>query len=229
MTATRLVLAFLLVLVPAVASPAAAQTPRDPRAEALIPFAVHIDRAQKQSWPGYGVYLGDGYVLTAQHVAGSRWHGDPSVEIAGRTLPARFVKEGDFERVDLTLLRIDAGALPANLGLRLMPVCRTPPVVNQRVIVAIPEGVAYSRILSPKLLPLDVRGRFDTVIADVATTGNSGSGVFDAARLCLMGIMSRKIQTASTRDQNGRAIRTMTDLAKYFVPASQIREFVKPH
>ena len=102
----------------------AAAQPPDPKAAALIPFAVHIDRAQKQSWPGYGIYLGDGLVLTAQHVAGSRFRGDPTVEIAGRNLPARFVKEGDFERVDLTLLRIDARALPASLGLRLMPLAR---------------------------------------------------------------------------------------------------------
>jgi hypothetical protein len=229
-----LVLVLVLVLVVAsglalsVCVPAAAQSPPDARGRYLIPFAVHIDRAQKQAWPGYGIYLGDGYVLTAQHVAGSRFRGDPSVEIAGQHLPARFVKEGDFETVDLTLLRIDARALPASLGLRLMPVCKTAPIPNQRVIVAIPEGVAWSRILSPKVLPADVRGRFDTVIADVASTGNSGSGVFDAAHLCLMGIMSRKIQAISTRNDHGRPVRVMADLAKYFVPAAQIRAFVKP-
>ena len=36
----------------------------------LLPYAVHVDRSPKQSWPGYGVYLGDGYVLTAAHVVG---------------------------------------------------------------------------------------------------------------------------------------------------------------
>ena len=218
------ILAFILAL--AGAGAAAAQPP-DPRANSLIRFAVHIDRAQKQPWPGYGVYLGDGYVLTAQHVAGSRFRGDPNVEIAGKTLPSRFVREGDFEKVDLTLLRVDPTALPASLGLRLMPVCKTAPFANQRVIVATPEGVAYSRILSPKYLPADVRGRFDTVIADVATTGNSGSGVFDAAHLCLMGIMSRKIQSITTRNDHGRPVRVMTDLAKYFVPAARIREFIE--
>jgi hypothetical protein len=40
------------------------------------------------------------------------------------------------------------------------------------------------------------------VISDVATTGNSGSGVFDAGQKCLLGIMSRKITVrANTPDE----------------------------
>jgi hypothetical protein len=52
------------------------------------------------------------------------------------------------------------------------------------------------------------------LIADVASTGNSGSGVFDQTRKCLLGIMSRKFVS------DGR------DIAKYFVPANEIREFL---
>jgi hypothetical protein len=52
------------------------------------------------------------------------------------------------------------------------------------------------------------------LIADVATTGNSGSGVFDPQRKCLHGIMSRKIMLAGK------------DVAKYFVPAVEIRNFM---
>jgi hypothetical protein len=37
-----------------------------------------------------------------------------------------------------------------------------------------------------------LRSKFSTLIADVATTGNSGSGVFDPNHECLLGIMSRK-------------------------------------
>ena len=44
-----------------------------------------------------------------------------------------------------------------------------------------------------RCFPLNVQKRFSTVISDVATTGNSGSGVFDAGQKCLLGIMSRKI------------------------------------
>jgi hypothetical protein len=47
------------------------------------------------------------------------------------------------------------------------------------------------------------------VISDVATTGNSGSGVFDAGSKCLLGIVSRKLfvrrdhdkKKASSRDR----------------------------
>jgi hypothetical protein len=42
------------------------------------------------------------------------------------------------------------------------------------------------------------------VIKDVATTGNSGSGVFDLGQKCLLGIMSRKISvTVMVRERNG--------------------------
>ena len=71
----------------------------------------------------------------------------------------------------------------------------------------------------------DLRGRFDTAIADVATTGNSGSGVFDAAELCLLGVMSRKISIAQQPLKIGAQART-TDIAKYFVPAATIKAFI---
>jgi hypothetical protein len=73
--------------------------------------------------------------------------------------------------------------------------------------------------MSPTLLPPTVQKKFTTVIKDVATTGNSGSGVFDARRKCLIGIMSRKIV------QNLPAGKTR-DVAKYFVPAGTIRAFI---
>jgi hypothetical protein len=71
----------------------------------------------------------------------------------------------------------------------------------------------------PALLPANVQKRFSTVIRDVATTGNSGSGVFDAGQKCLLGIMSRKITSKAPE-------REEIDIAKYFVPASAIRAFI---
>jgi hypothetical protein len=88
----------------------------------------------------------------------------------------------------------------------------------------VPEGTARSRVLAPEKLPIDVR-KFSTVIADVAQTGNSGSGVFDVNDRCLLGIMSRKI-SQTKKWANGKT--TTHDIAKYFVPASTIREFVPP-
>jgi hypothetical protein len=188
--------------------------------DSLRIYAVDIWQDPPQSWgAGRGVYLGKGLVLTAQHVVGSVAGTKPSVRIAGKDLPAHAVKEGNFERVDLTLLSIDEQKLPIYLQMRRMPLCENRPWPGEPVIVAIPEGTARSHIMSPAMLPFNVRLRFSTVISDVASTGNSGSGVFDANNKCLLGIMSRKIFNKS--DSGGEQ-----DIAKYFVPASVIRSFI---
>ena len=74
-------------------------------------------------------------------------------------------------------------------------------------------------------MPRDVRTRFDTVIGDVATTGNSGSGVFDAWKQCLLGVISRKI-SVGTPGLPGQASAKTKDIAKYFVPVSDIKAFL---
>ena len=109
-----------------------------------------------------------------------------------------------------------------SLRLRRMPLCQNPPWVTEPVIVAIPEGTARSTIMSPRSLPADVRTKFPTVIRDVATTGNSGSGVFDAEQKCLLGIMSGKIFIR----QNNTIVAKQKDIAKYFVPAATIAAFI---
>lgn len=155
-------------------------------------YTARIFRNPRQSWPGYGIYLGRGLVLTAAHVVGHAFL-IPTVSIGGQDFEAKVVREGDFEKTDLTLLSIDETHLPEKIGLRVMPLCKRPPQPGQRVVVATPDAVSHSNIMSPKLLPADIRNCFDTVIVDVASTGNSGSGVFDDATRCLLGIMSRKI------------------------------------
>jgi S1-C subfamily serine protease len=191
----------------------------------LTELAVHINRTPQQPWPGYGIYLGNGLILTAAHVAGDVAQTKPHVVIAGQDLPAALVKEGSLDSIDLTLLSIDGTKLPVALQMRRTPLCDHPPIAGQGVVVAIPEGTAPSKIVPRQAIPADLRGRFDTAIADVATTGNSGSGVFDAGRLCLMGIMSRKISVTSRPLIAGAPARTV-DIAKYFVPAAQIRAFI---
>jgi len=186
-------------------------------------YAVHITHNPPQSWTGYGIYLGHGLVLTAAHVVGRAERTKPSVQIAGLDLPSRPVKEGSYEGVDLTLLSIEEEKLPVSMRLRQLPICEAPPIVGEPVNVAIPEGVARSYIMSPRLLPGDSKAKFSTVISDVATTGNSGSGVFRAGRKCLLGIMSRKIQIVL----NGAGQQRETkDIAKYFVPGATIRSFI---
>jgi hypothetical protein len=191
-----------------------------PTDDSLRIYAVNILQDPPQSWTGYGIYLGKGLIITAAHVVGSAAHTKPSVRIAGMDLPAKAIREGSFEWMDLTLLSIDEQKLPIYLRMRRMPLCEKAPWVGEPVIVAIPEATARSRIMSPQLLPPVYRTKFSTVISDVATTGNSGSGVFDARQKCLLGIMSRKIQTRADAESEPK------DIAKYFVPASAIDNFI---
>ena len=187
-------------------------------------YAVDIVQHPPPSWgPGRGVYLGSGLVITAAHVVGSAAVTKPTVRVVGVELPAHAVKEGNFERVDLTLLSIDEQKLPIYLQMRRMPLCDNHPWPGEPVIVAIPEETARSHIMLPAFLPFNLRRRFSTVISDVATTGNSGSGVFDFGQKCLLGIMSRKISVSpsSNAPESERK-----DIAKYFVPASTIRAFI---
>src|SRR5262245_55337831 len=192
--------------------------------DSLRLYAVDIWQDPPQSWgPGRGVYLGKGLVITAAHVVGLTRQTKPSVRIAGMDLPAHAIKESNFEREDLTLLSIDELKLPIYLQMRRMPLCENQPWPGEPVIVAIPEGTARSHVMLPALLPANVQKRFSTVIRDVATTGNSGSGVFDAGQKCLLGIMSRKI---TVRPNTADAKSEEKDIAKYFVPASTIRAFI---
>jgi hypothetical protein len=70
----------------------------------------------------------------------------------------------------------------------------------------------------PALLAFKRPRRFSTVISDVATTENSGSGVFNAGTKCLLGIMSRKIVRSNSADAGNEQ-----DIAKSFVLASIVR------
>lgn len=160
---------------------------------------------------GPAVYLGSGLLLTAAHVV------NPGVEItaaiAGARLPATVVKQGVFDEIDLSLLHVDPGKLPPTLP--AVPVCVAPPWPGDPVVVISSGQATRSTIVPPSVLPAYHQHRFPTLIGDVATTGNSGSGVVDPVRKCLLGIMSRKFTV------NGK------DIAKYFVPADQVRIFLK--
>jgi S1-C subfamily serine protease len=206
----RVALGFLIAAALLFAERCFAQ-PADTTDDSLRIYAVHVSGGL------YGVYLGQGLIITAAHVVGSA---NPPVRIAGLNLSAKVVKSSPFEQLDLALLSVDEEKLPVSLRLRRMPLCQRPLFAGEPVIVAIPERTARSQVVSPLSLPSDIRNRFSTAIKDVATTGNSGSGVFDANRKCLLGIMSRKI---FSRPVGGGADK---DLAKYFVAAPIIRAFI---
>lgn len=193
--------------------------------DSLLAYAVNVHRTPIQTWPGYGIYLGKGLFITAAHVVGRAWLTRPKVVIAGREYPTQVIKEGSFDGTDLTLLSIEENLLPLRLRLRRNTLCKESPWPGEQVVTVVPEGVVRSHIMAPERLPADVR-KFSTVIADVARTGNSGSGVFDAQKRCLLGIMSRKISQSRIRPDTGKT--ETRDIAKYFVPASQIAAFLPP-
>ena len=85
--------------------------------------------------------------------------------------------------------------------------------------------LSRSHVLPRGAVPPDLRGQFDTVIGDVPTTGNSGSGVFDALNQCLLGIMRRKFSVVKHGAKTGTPAHTIV-IAKYFVPVGNIKAFV---
>jgi hypothetical protein len=223
-------LCFGLIAAAALGCPAHSQDDPD---QSLRRYAVHVVRVPKENWTGYGIYLGNGLVLTAAHVAGNKYWHTIRVQIAGQELPAEVLKEGEFSAVDaadvdLALVSIDDKQLPVSLRLRRMPICKQPPRPGEEVIVAIPEGIARSHVISPALIPANINPKFRTAISDVATTGNSGSGVFDADMKCLLGIISAKISQPQIKLENGHPVRVTHDVAKYFVPAPIIAAFIPP-
>jgi hypothetical protein len=190
----------------------------------LLAYAVNIHRTPEQSWNGYGIYLGKGLFITAAHVVGRAWLTRPKIVVAGQEYPTQIVKEGSFEGTDLTLLSVEESLLPLRLRLRRnASICKDPPTPGKQVVSVVPEGTVRSYIIAPARIPANAR-KFSTAIADVAKTGNSGSGVFDAQSRCLLGIMSRKISQSQTRADTGKT--ETRDIAKYFVPASEIAAFL---
>jgi hypothetical protein len=150
--------------------------------DSLRVYAVNVvhDRPLEEPFTGYGIYLGRGAVITAAHVMG-RWPSfisKPRVLIAGQEFPAKVIKQGSFETIDLAVLSVDEARLPVSLRLRRNPLCKEPPKAGENVIVVLSYGTARSRIIFPQLLPPKYRTNFNTFLTDVWIAGGSGSGVF---------------------------------------------------
>jgi hypothetical protein len=201
-----------------VSVPAYAQNPDD----ALRVYAVKVVRTpprSKEPLISSGIYLGRGAVITAAHVVGPNLR----VLLAGQDFPANVIKQGSSETTDLALLSVDQTHLPARLLLRRNPLCEAPPKAGEPVVVIIPGGTARSRIIS--------RNGFNNFI-DYVPIGDSGSGIFRARDRCLLGILNAKISDFYYRMENGRMVRDLgrgsVDVAKQFVPASEIVDFLPP-
>lgn len=191
-------------------------------------YAVHVTKTVpfEKQFTGDGVYLGQGIVITAAHVVG-RWplFTLPHVLIAGRDLPARVIKAGSFDTVDLALLAVDEDPLPLTVRLRRNPLCKQSPQVGMQAVDVAPEAITPTRIISPLQILTALQGRFNTLTDSPQA---SGSGLFDAERHCLMGIMSAKVEKYHYEVENGRFVWKANGFAGYFVSAAQITQFIPP-
>jgi hypothetical protein len=181
---------------------------------ASSPWVATVSIFKNQGGSGSGVYLWSGLIITAAHLTDA--NAAMSVRIAGKDLPATTLKQGVFEKVDLSLLSVDEKRLPEKPAIPTAQLCEAAPWPGDRVVVIDSRTASQSHIVSPQELPTALR-HFSTLIADAATTGRSGSGVFDPDRKCLLGIMSRQITVQTSKGAKE---------LKYFVPASDIREFI---
>jgi hypothetical protein len=197
----------MILFIPPMISAGANQT------ETPDPWIVTAKIMLNERVSATAIYLKPGLVVTAAHLTPG-WTADLSVHIAGTALPATLVKQGDIEDVDLSLFSVDDQKLPERVARIQASLCQAPPWPGDPVIVVDQGGASRSHIVASQILPVEFRSKFWTLIGDVDSTGNSGSGVFDPNRKCLLGIMSRKFKVG------GKYV------AKYFVPASEIREFI---
>jgi hypothetical protein len=217
----RFALLVMAQLIGQLFGPANAQTSDD---DSLRIYAVHVVKTPpfKKEFVGYGIYLGNGTVITAGHVVG-HWplFTRPRVLIAGHDLPAKVLKNDD--EVDLALLSIDETSLPISLRLRRNPLCRTPPIVAMQVIDVVPESTSRSEVISTLSIEPSLRSRFDTLVDDVEV---SGSGIFDAQRRCLLGIASAKVVKFRNQMRIGHVTYVPAGFAGYFVSAAKIIQFL---
>src|SRR5260370_28927016 len=119
------------------------------------------------------MYRGEGLMMRGGDVIGSECRPEHIVRSAGMDLPAKTIRQSPFELRDLALLSVDEQRLPIYLRMRRMPLCEKAPWVGEPVIVAIPEGTARSRIMSPSLVPPPYPTMSSTLTTDVATTATS--------------------------------------------------------
>jgi hypothetical protein len=220
---------FGLALTAAVLALASSSAQNAPDDADIKTFAVHVNRTPQQPWQGYGIYLGNGLIITAAHVSGYVAVTKSHVVIAGQDLPAALVRQGSLYDVDLTLLSIDAAKLPVRLQMRRMPLCQRPSYAGEAIVTINADRIARSRVLPPAAVPRDLRDRFSTVIGDPAATGTSGSGVFDVRDRCLLGIVSQKISVGQRAAGLGPAPVQTIDIAIYFVPTNIIKAFIPPN
>jgi hypothetical protein len=86
-----------------------------------------------------------------------------------------------------------------------------------------PERTARSQIISPSLVPAQYRSKYPTLITEPQ---GSGSGVFNADRKCLIGIMSARVPKYAYQNDGRRISFKENGYAGYFVPAVSGANFI---
>ena len=207
-----------------ISAPAAKDNPDD----ALRVYAVNIVEARPFKDPSitYGVYLGQGLVLTAAHMTGRfPFAARPHVLIAGQDLPAVLIKVNASEQIDLALLSVDQERLPVALRLRRNPLCIGNFQIGASVTVAYLERTVRSQIISPLLIAPQRRTKFATLINDAQ---GAGAGIFNTDKKCLLGLVSLSMTKFAYRKESWRMTTRADGYASYFVPAALIANFVRP-
>ena len=149
--------------------------------------------------------------------------------IGGQEILAKVIQKGAFPRLDLAQLSVEQSSLPDSVRLRRNHLCKELAQVGTNVVVVSPEQTVRSRIISPRAIAPRYRSHFDTLISE---PHGSGSGVFDADKKCLLGIMSAAIMRNSL---TGAAVTPFSFQIKwdasvgYFVPAATIADFLSGH
>lgn len=179
-----------------------------------------------KQFTGYGVYLGDGKVLTAAHVVGN-WPAitQPRVQGAEFDLPAKVEKIGSLDSIDLALLSLDQSQMPVSLGLRRNPLCKMPAPPGVAAVVVYPERMAITHTLSPLFIAPKYRAKFASLITEPQS---SGSGVFLSGHQCLLGIISMKIPKFAYHRHSGKILAAKAGWAGYYVSAATIKAFLPP-
>ena len=124
---------------------------------------------------GYGIYLGQGAVLTVAHVVGP-WTllDSPTISIAGKEVPAQIIKKGAFPKLDLALLVIDEDAgLPLSVRLRQNRLCRTAPPAGTSVVIVSPREIVRSQTVPVNTVAAKYWSQFSTLVSEPHGSGSA--------------------------------------------------------
>jgi hypothetical protein len=147
----------------------------------------------KQFSQGSGVLIGNGLVLTAAHVIAINPQ-DPKVTVYldQRRIDGLVALSGQNDHVDLALIKVDPGALPAaSRDLGAVAVCSHNPGPAQPVVVAAMGKTSEETTLlrADPIKDITDPARYSTMLAAGHPKGASGGGVFDSRQGCLAGIL----------------------------------------